>query len=100
MSNGEPAGIALNGASHRRRWLLFVLAVTGALAVAGAVALVLTSDHERDKPFALVVGGLLSASFMGTGLFAWWRRLPPTADAHRRVLAVLKYLEAPAAAQS
>jgi signal transduction histidine kinase len=74
MSNGEPAGIALSVDSHRRRWLLVALAVAGALCLAGAVVLVLTSDHETNKAFQIVAGAVVAPSFMGTGLFAWWRR--------------------------
>jgi len=35
---------------------------------------VLTSDHETDKAFQVVAGGVVAPSFMATGLFAWWRR--------------------------
>ena len=121
----EEAGVwgvgitAPSGAAHRSprapavwdRWpvrpgsprSLVVLSVVGALSAAGAVALVLTSDHESDKPFALLVGGLVSASFMGTGLFAWWRRphnhtgLLMYAVGAAFVLAALKEANAPAA---
>lgn len=34
----------------------------------------LTSDHETDKAFQVVAGGVVAPSFMATGLFAWWRR--------------------------
>jgi signal transduction histidine kinase len=36
--------------------------------------LVLSSDHETDKAFQVVAGAVVAPSFMGTGLFAWWRR--------------------------
>jgi signal transduction histidine kinase len=68
------AGPSLSDDNHRRRLLLGGFTVGGALGVAGAVALVLTSDHETDKAFQLVAGGVVAPSFMGTGLFAWWRR--------------------------
>ena len=73
-ANGESAGIALSVDSHRRRWVVAGLAFAGAIGVAGAVALVLTSDHETDNSFQVVAGGIVAPSFMGTGLFAWWRR--------------------------
>ena len=97
------AGSPLSADDHRRRWLLVALGTAGALSVAAAVVLVLTSNHESDKPFALVVGGLVSASFMGTGLFAWWRRphnhtgLLMYAVGVAFVLAALKEANAPAA---
>jgi signal transduction histidine kinase len=54
--------------------ILVALTVAGVLGVGGAVALVLTSNHETDKAFQIVAGGIVAPSFMGTGLFAWWRR--------------------------
>ncbi|HEX4283341.1 MAG TPA: histidine kinase [Solirubrobacteraceae bacterium] len=53
---------------------LVVLSIVGAATVAGGVALVLTSDHEANEAFQIVAGGIVAPSFMGTGLFAWWRR--------------------------
>jgi signal transduction histidine kinase len=53
---------------------LIGLAVAGAVGLAGAIVLVLTSDHESDKAFQIIAGGIVASSFMGTGLFAWWRR--------------------------
>ncbi len=53
---------------------LVALTVAGLLGVIGSVVLVLTSDHETDKAFQVVAGGVVAPSFMGTGLFAWWRR--------------------------
>jgi signal transduction histidine kinase len=54
--------------------VLVGLAVAGLAALGGAVALVLTSDHEPHKALLAVAGGITSAGFIGTGLFAWWRR--------------------------
>ena len=73
-ANGESAVPALSAGDHRRPWLLFALGVVGVLAVAGAIALVLTSDYETDKAFQIVAGGVFAPSFMATGLFALWRR--------------------------
>ena len=53
---------------------LIALTVAGVLGVFGSVVLVLTSDHETDKAFQVIAGGVVAPSFMGTGLFAWWRR--------------------------
>ena len=72
-ANGESAGIALSVDGHRRRWVVAGLAFAGSIGVAGAVSLVLTSDHETDKAFQVVAGGIVAPSSMGTGLFAWWR---------------------------
>jgi len=57
-----------------RGWVLIGLAIVGTVALAGAVVVVLTSHHESDKGLALFVGTITSLGFMGTGLFAWWRR--------------------------
>jgi hypothetical protein len=78
------------------------LAVAGAAAMAGALVLTLTSDHESDKAFQIVAGGIVAVSFMGTGLFAWWRRphnhtgLLMYAVGAAFVLASLKEANAPA----
>jgi signal transduction histidine kinase len=59
-----------------RRPLLALLA----LAVAGVgfglvcLALTLDSNHEDDRALVAVVELLVGWSFVGTGLFAWWRR--------------------------
>jgi signal transduction histidine kinase len=83
--------------------ILIALTVAGVLGVGGAVALVLTSDHETDKAFQVVAGGIVAPSFMGTGLFAWWRRpqnrtgLLMYAVGAAFLLSVLKEADAPAA---
>jgi signal transduction histidine kinase len=53
---------------------LTLLALAGAVGLAGAVVLALTSHHEPQKVLGIAAPFIASASFMATGLFAWWRR--------------------------
>ena len=49
----------------------------GALSVvvgAAAIGIILSSDHMADRVTWSVFGGILGWSFVGTGLYAWWRR--------------------------
>ena len=56
-----------------RRALLTLLAL--GIVSAGLVATVTaTSRHEPDKAIAVVFGVVVGLSFIGVGLFAWWRR--------------------------
>ena len=54
----------------------FLVALAGAGAGCGLlyVALVLTSDHVQDRALIAALGLVVGWSFVGTGLFAWWRR--------------------------
>ena len=56
---------------RRALWLLAFLGV-----VAGAVpmGLALESDHLDNRALSVVFGPLIGWAFIGTGLFAWWRR--------------------------
>jgi signal transduction histidine kinase len=59
------------------RWrsrLLLALAVAGLVFGLIVVALTLSSDHEEDRGLVAVVNLLVGWSFIGTGLFALWRR--------------------------
>lgn len=60
----------MNRLLHR----LILLAVAGAIGLAGAVLLALTSHHEPQKVLGIAAPFTAAASFMATGLFAWWRR--------------------------
>jgi len=54
-----------------------ILAGLAALAVVMAVAadlLIRNSDHLADRGVWAVLNAALGASFVGTGLYAWWRR--------------------------
>ena len=51
-----------------RRWL------AGLIAGAIAVMMVVSSDHEDEPGLVIVFGLATSWSFIGTGLYAWWRR--------------------------
>ncbi len=53
---------------------LAALGAGGALLIAIGVALTLTSDHATDPAAEALTGGLLMATWIGTGLFAWSRR--------------------------
>ena len=56
-----------------RRALLTLLAL--GIVSAGLVATVtVASRHEPDKALAVVAGVVIGLSFIGVGLFAWWRR--------------------------
>jgi signal transduction histidine kinase len=56
-----------------RRALLTLLAL--GIVSAGLVATVtIASRHEPDKALAVVAGVVIGLSFIGVGLFAWWRR--------------------------
>jgi signal transduction histidine kinase len=53
---------------------LLGLGAAGVAAGLVAGALVAASDHHPDGPGELVFGLLIGWGFIGTGLFAWWRR--------------------------
>jgi signal transduction histidine kinase len=53
---------------------LLGLAVAALVSSAGISALILSSDFSNDELFWAVFVPLVGLSFVGTGLFAWWRR--------------------------
>ena len=50
------------------------LAVAGLGLVGVAIALTLTSGHERHRTLTAVIGALVALSFIAGGIVAWWRR--------------------------
>src|SRR5215203_5287189 len=56
-----------------RRALLTLLAL-GIVSAGLLAAVTVTSRHEPDKALAVVFGVVVGLSFIGVGLFAWWRR--------------------------
>jgi signal transduction histidine kinase len=56
-----------------RRALLALFAL-GVIFAGLDVALALASTHEDQKVVTAILGPLIGLSFMGTGVFAWWRR--------------------------
>jgi signal transduction histidine kinase len=69
---GTIAGRSAAGPAHRRT--LLVLALAGLAAGLVYLAIVLASDQVDSRGFAAGLGLLVGWSFIGTGLFAWWRR--------------------------
>jgi signal transduction histidine kinase len=53
---------------------LAALALAALVASAGAAALALESDHLPHKGASIAIGLFVTWSFVGTGLYAWWRR--------------------------
>src|SRR3954453_5726192 len=56
-----------------RRALLALFAL-GVIFAGLGVALALPSTHEDQKFVTAILGPLIGLSFIGTGVFAWWRR--------------------------
>jgi signal transduction histidine kinase len=56
------------------RRALWSVAFAGVIAAAAATALVVASDHIPMPGAAIAIGLAITASFIGTGLYAWWRR--------------------------
>jgi signal transduction histidine kinase len=56
-----------------RRALLALFAL-GVVFAGFVVALVVTSDHEDQKALTAIVAPIVGLAFIGTGVFAWWRR--------------------------
>src|SRR3954447_16463022 len=56
------------------RRALLALFVVGVLFAGFDVALVLTSNHDDQKVADAILGPIIGLSFIGTGVFAWWRR--------------------------
>jgi signal transduction histidine kinase len=56
-----------------RRALLALFAL-GIIFAGLDVALVLASTHEDQKLVTAILGPVIGLSFIGTGVFAWWRR--------------------------
>jgi signal transduction histidine kinase len=56
------------------RRALLALFVVGVVFAGFDVALVLTSEHDSQKAVNAILGPLIGLSFIGTGVFAWWRR--------------------------
>jgi signal transduction histidine kinase len=53
---------------------LIALAVLGFVMGLAAIAIILSSNHMSDRGTWAVFGAVLGWSFIGTGLYAWWRR--------------------------
>jgi signal transduction histidine kinase len=66
------------GHAEEHRWLTTARAaaivLAALLAGAGVIALELTSEHRDTKVVWAVFGPAVGWSFIGTGLYAWWRR--------------------------
>ena len=53
---------------------LLAIALAAVVAGGAAAALIVSSDHTPMPGAGIVIGLLISWSFVGTGLYAWWRR--------------------------
>ena len=69
-----PARAALGRGSEARGGRVAALAVAGLAVGLAYAAIVLSSGHVDDRGFVAGLGLLVGWSFIGTGLFAWWRR--------------------------
>ena len=56
------------------RRALWAVAFAAVIAGAAASAVVISSDHIPQRGAAIAIGLLITWSFIGTGLYAWWRR--------------------------
>jgi signal transduction histidine kinase len=56
------------------RRALWAVAFAAVVVGAAATALVIASDHIPDPGLAIAFGLVITWSFVGTGLYAWWRR--------------------------
>jgi signal transduction histidine kinase len=56
------------------RRALWSVAFAGVIAAAAATALVVASDHIPMPGASIAIGLVITGSFIGTGLYAWWRR--------------------------
>jgi signal transduction histidine kinase len=56
------------------RRALWGIGIAGVGLAVVSVLLVLGSDHDDDKLPSLILGPLVGLAFLGTGLYAWWRR--------------------------
>ena len=63
---------ALTGPLTRTR-ILVIAAVAAAVGLADGL-LIITSDHFQDRVVWSMFGPFISWGFVGTGLYAWWRR--------------------------
>jgi signal transduction histidine kinase len=50
------------------------LGLVGLVLIGIAVALTLGSDHMTDRGATAAIAGAIMAAWIGTGLYAWWRR--------------------------
>jgi signal transduction histidine kinase len=53
---------------------LVAIALAAVVAGGAAAALIVSSDHIPNPGAGIAIGLLISWSFVGTGLYAWWRR--------------------------
>jgi signal transduction histidine kinase len=60
--------------AEARRGRVAALAAAGVAFGAAVAALILSSDHVYDRGIEAALALLVGWSFIGTGLFAWWRR--------------------------
>ena len=56
------------------RRALLALGAGGLILTGAAVALILSSDHEHLRGLSAGLCALIMLSYIGTGLYAWWRR--------------------------
>ena len=56
------------------RRALVSVAFAGVIVGAAAAALIASSDHISRPGLSIVIGLVICWSFIGTGLYAWWRR--------------------------
>ena len=53
---------------------LVAIALAAVIAGGAAAALIVSSDHTPHPGAGIAIGLLIAWSFVGTGLYAWWRR--------------------------
>ena len=56
------------------RRALIAIALAGLVSGAASVAVIADSNHNPEPGPTIAIGLLIGWSFIGTGLFAWWRR--------------------------